>query len=163
MGDTNNSVIQTKNNDDLINNDLNILFNYIKELEKDNNSFEKDNESLKEKIKSLEEKIKSLLGHIHEISNIKNKNNFWTISQKSHSELIMEYIKQNSYHNRTKGCNCKKSKCLKKYCECFNASVLCSTQLCRCTSCKNISNQSIQQNLSIKENVYPNKKQKKEK
>ncbi|CAD5232051.1 unnamed protein product [Bursaphelenchus xylophilus] len=35
-----------------------------------------------------------------------------------------------------KGCNCKKSNCLKNYCECYEAKVPC-TERCKCNSCKN--------------------------
>lgn len=36
-----------------------------------------------------------------------------------------------------KGCRCKRSKCLKKYCECYNAGVKCNPEICQCSGCHN--------------------------
>ncbi|NWR62988.1 MTL5 protein, partial [Bucorvus abyssinicus] len=40
----------------------------------------------------------------------------------------------NPHHN--KGCNCKHTGCLKSYCECFEAKMMCSS-ICKCIGCKN--------------------------
>lgn len=36
-----------------------------------------------------------------------------------------------------RGCRCKRSKCLKKYCECFHAGARCNPDICQCEDCRN--------------------------
>lgn len=50
--------------------------------------------------------------------------------------LLMCCVQEGEQSSHTKGCHCKKTGCLKKYCECFQAGVVCSER-CRCVCCKN--------------------------
>uniref|UniRef100_A0A1B6DQ28 CRC domain-containing protein n=1 Tax=Clastoptera arizonana TaxID=38151 RepID=A0A1B6DQ28_9HEMI len=45
------------------------------------------------------------------------------------------YVGDERRHN--KGCNCKRSGCLKNYCECYEAKIPCSNN-CKCVGCRNV-------------------------
>ncbi|KAK8956661.1 Protein tesmin/TSO1-like CXC 2 [Platanthera zijinensis] len=51
-------------------------------------------------------------------------------------EMGEELNKTPASARHKRGCNCKKSNCLKKYCECYQGGVGCSFS-CRCEGCKN--------------------------
>ena len=49
-------------------------------------------------------------------------------------KLMDEKRAPEAIHSR--GCKCSKTRCLKNYCECFNAGINCS-ELCGCVGCQN--------------------------
>lgn len=49
---------------------------------------------------------------------------------------LIHRLKSAECHSPTILCTCKKSRCLKLYCQCFSSSVMCNN-LCRCNTCMN--------------------------
>ncbi len=57
-----------------------------------------------------------------------------TTLEQATKELKIRRTGSNRHNHQ--GCNCKKTNCQKKYCECFNAGITC-TESCGCSDCYN--------------------------
>mmetsp|Transcript_2253 Transcript_2253/g.4296 ORF Transcript_2253/g.4296 Transcript_2253/m.4296 type:complete len:328 (+) Transcript_2253:131-1114(+) len=78
-------------------------------------------------------------------------------NEKARSVAVLTELEQNPFAFRTepsqdraehKGCKCKRSFCLKKYCDCFQAKIVCTEQ-CKCNDCKNYTNSPELENLKV--------------
>eukprot|EP00752_Nemacystus_decipiens_P007583 g6775.t2 len=56
--------------------------------------------------------------------------------ERNPTAFTSKFEKRAGKRSHNAGCNCKKSACLKKYCECFQAAVACGSN-CKCVNCKN--------------------------
>ncbi len=58
-------------------------------------------------------------------------------------------IKNKQQFEKKFRCTCDKSKCKKKYCECYNNGEACDSEKCKCTNCENVLT------LSVEERTIP--------
>ena len=78
------------------------------------------------------------------VNNINNTNNNNNNSNNNNYNKI-NYLKNERMEQNNKiHCTCKKTKCIKKYCECFSSGVFC--QNCKCENCENKQNYLIENN-----------------
>jgi hypothetical protein len=59
-----------------------------------------------------------------------------SILEKNPDAFKPKVTSENSLLRHYKGCNCKRSGCCKRYCECFQINIRCS-DICKCTGCGN--------------------------
>ena len=90
------------------------------------------------------EQCSNVLGNEHEI-----KKNYNEVKDKNPVALKLNLISKNN--ETLVGCNCTKSNCLKKYCECFKLKKKCG-EFCRCRDCDNLIKDNKVKKLFLKKN-----------
>ena len=58
------------------------------------------------------------------------------ISKRNPHAFVAKVLNSRGTRRHAQGCRCTKSKCLKKYCECFREGMQCTSD-CRCVACEN--------------------------
>ena len=103
---------------------------YIKDINKINYIKNKDVEIIKHnsnEIQNINNNEKGAFSLFTNYNNINNNNN---------NNNQINYIKNESGEQNNKiHCTCKKTKCIKKYCECYSNGVFCYN--CKCENCEN--------------------------
>ncbi|CAD8211866.1 unnamed protein product [Paramecium pentaurelia] len=96
--------------------------------------------------------------HIYLIITIRYKELYFKFKYHIQNINLIKFILLIKFYYRieeTKPCNCKKSKCLKLYCDCFAANKLCSSK-CNCCGCFNNSSNLLERNLNMKKMMERN-------
>ncbi|XP_027016743.1 spexin prohormone 2 isoform X2 [Tachysurus fulvidraco] len=55
--------------------------------------------------------------------------------------------------SHSRGCNCKSSGCLKNYCECYKAQIMCSS-MCKCVSCSNYGTSEVEKQSTVETSTH---------
>jgi hypothetical protein len=74
----------------------------------------------------------------------------------SHRQARLDTIKRNThaFDEAAVTCKCKRSECLKNYCDCFNSNRRC-TSACACFNCKNGNAPSLSSDRAYPEKIHP--------
>eukprot|EP01040_Poterioochromonas_malhamensis_P005141 gene5141-5507_t len=86
---------------------------------------------------------------------VQNHNNGFSLSQQTvrddyeDDEVSNNGVNEVPTLSASEACNCRKSKCLKLYCQCFAGQAVCG-QFCRCVDCENRSPSSLTRMVAIK-------------
>ena len=83
----------------------------------------------------------------HLLSNVSGSSSQWgalpaAVAYEAANSNIFTYptMKSMKANNKTEGCRCQQSKCLKLYCNCFRDGKICILGSCKCVSCENTEN-----------------------
>lgn len=99
----------------------------------------------------------NLIKKLKEIENSSHKSENSQQSEKSYSNSFQSFkkIKKNKKIKKQITCKCKKTKCLKLYCDCFASENECSKN-CKCQNCYNLKKYSKVRKIVIKELLQQN-------